>query len=72
LLYTKHETTIITVLAHSVLTELFEKHNVSDAVFLVDGSYSLQDACQRHGLDFRYEEHGNRNSVERIFREIKS
>ncbi len=26
---------------------------------------------QRHGLDFRYERDGNRNSVERIFREVK-
>jgi len=26
-----------------------------NAVFLIDGSRSLQDACQRHGLDFRHE-----------------
>ena len=42
-----------------------------NAVFLVDGSHSLQDACQRHGFDFRYEKHGNRNAFERVFREIK-
>ena len=42
-----------------------------NAVFLIDGSHSLKDACNRHGLDFRYERHGNRNSVERVFREIK-
>ena len=59
------------VLAHSFLTELSEKHDVSDAVFLVDGSHSLQAACQRHGYEFRYEQHGNRNTVERVFREIK-
>jgi putative transposase len=39
-------------------------------VFLVDGAAPLKDACQRHGLDFRYEKHGNRNSVERIIREV--
>ncbi|WP_148294584.1 IS6 family transposase, partial [Halarchaeum acidiphilum] len=71
LLHTKCELTTTTVLAHSFLTELSEKHDVSHAVFLVDGSHSLQDACQRHGFDFRYEKHGNRNAVERVFRGIK-
>ncbi|WP_455447923.1 IS6 family transposase [Natrinema thermotolerans] len=71
LLHTKLEPTTTTVLAHSFLTELSKKHNVSDAVFLVDGSHSLQDACQRHSFDFRYEKHGNRNAIERVFREIK-
>ncbi|MXR19075.1 IS6 family transposase [Halobacterium bonnevillei] len=70
-LHTTLEPTTTNVLAHSFLTELAEKHDVSDAVFLVDGSHSLQNACQRHGFDFRYEKHGNRNAVERIFREIK-
>jgi transposase-like protein len=71
LLHTKLEPTTTKVLARSFLTELSEKHDVSDAVFLVDGSHSLQNACQRHGFDFRYEKHGNRNAVERVFREIK-
>ena len=71
LLHTKLEPTTTKVLAHSFLTELSEKHDVSDAVFLVDGSHSLQDACHRHGFDFRYEKHGDRNAVERVFREIK-
>ena len=71
LLHTKLEPTTTKVLAYSFLTELSEKHDVSDAVFLVDESHSLQDACQRHGFDFRYEKHGNRNAVERVFREIK-
>jgi len=71
LLHSKLESTTTKVLAQSFLTELSEKHAVFDAVFLVDGSYSLQDACQRHGFDFRYEKHGNRNAVERVFREIK-
>ena len=36
LLHTKHEPTTTKVLAQSVLTELSEKHGISDAVFLVD------------------------------------
>ena len=71
LLHTTLEPTTTKVFAHSFLTELSEKHDVEDAVFLVDGSHSLQGACQRHGFDFRYEKHGNRNAVERVFREIK-
>jgi transposase-like protein len=51
--------------------ELREKHDVSDAVFLVGGARHLQAALRRSGLRFRYERHGNRNSVERIFREVK-
>jgi transposase-like protein len=71
LLHTTLEPTTTKVLAHSFLTELSEKHDVSDAVFLVDGSPSLQNACQRHGFGFRYEKYGNRNAVERVFRGIK-
>jgi len=51
--------------------KLREKHDVDDAVFLVDDATPPKEACHRHGLDFRYERHGNRNSVERVFREVK-
>ena len=71
LLHTKLAPTTNKVIAHAFFAELREKHDVDDAVFLIDGSHSLKDACSRHGLDFRYERHGNRNSVERIFREVK-
>jgi transposase-like protein len=71
LLHTKLEPTTNKVIAHAFFTELRAKHSVNDAVFLIDGSLSLKDACSRHGLDFRYERHGNRNSVERVFREVK-
>ncbi|RDZ32006.1 MULTISPECIES: IS6 family transposase [unclassified Haloferax] len=71
LLHTRLEPTRTKVLAHSFFRELREKHDVDDAVFLVDGATPLKDACNRHGLRFRYEKHGNRNSVERVFREIK-
>ena len=71
LLYTKLEPTTNKVISHAFFAELREKHDVDDAVFLIDGSLSLNNACRRHGLDFKYEKHGNRNSVERVFREIK-
>jgi transposase-like protein len=71
LLHTKLEPTRTNVLAHAFFTNMREKHDVDDAVFLVDGATPLKDACTRHGLDFRYERHGNRNSVERVFREVK-
>ena len=71
LLHTKLEPVRTNALAHAFFAELREKHDVDDAVFLVDGAAPLKDACQRHGLDFRYERHGNRNSVERVFREVK-
>ena len=71
LLHTKLEPTRTNVIAQSFFRELREKHHVDDAVFLVDGATPLQDACNRHGLRFRYERHGNRNSVERVFREVK-
>ena len=32
---------------------------------------SNEEACNRHGLRFRYQRHGNRNSVERVFRKVK-
>ena len=54
LLHTTLEPTRTNVLAHSFFCELREKHDVDDAVFLVDGATPLIDACNRHGLRFRY------------------
>ena len=71
LLHTTLEPTRNTMIAQTFLAEIGEQHDVSEAVFLVDGAQSLQAACRRMGYDFRYEKHGNRNSVERVFREIK-
>ncbi len=70
-LHTTLEPTRTNVLAHAFFDEFRENHAGDNAVFLIDGSHSLKDACQRHGLDFSSEQHGNRNSVERVFREIK-
>jgi transposase-like protein len=71
LLHTTLEPVTNKVIAHAFFAEIREKHDVDDAVFLIDESHSLKHACRRHSLDFRYEKHGNRNSVERNFREIK-
>ena len=71
LLHPQLEPTTNSVLTQQFLAELREKHDVDDAVFLIDGSHSLKDACSRHGLDHRVERHGDRNSVERVFREVK-
>ena len=71
LLHTKLEPTRTNVIADQFFAELCEKHDVDDAIFLVDGAVPLHRACERHGLDFRYERHGDRNSVERVFREVK-
>jgi transposase-like protein len=63
--------TYTTALTEIFLRELLEKHDASDAVFLVDGAKHLQTALRRLGLRFRYERHGNRNSVERVLRKVK-
>jgi putative transposase len=53
------------------LRELREKQQVEHATFLVDGAQRLQTALARLGLRFQSVRHGNRNSVERVFREVK-
>jgi len=60
-----------TALTEMFLSELREKHDVDDATFLVDDADWLKTALDRHALTCRYEPHGNRNAVERIFREVK-
>ncbi len=71
LLHTTFEPTINKFVTSTFFTECRENNDVDAAVFLVDGDNSLNDACQKHGLDFRYERHGNRNSIERVFQEVK-
>ena len=53
------------------LGELKQKHDVEDAEFLVDGAPWLHAALHRHGLRFQHVTHGNRNAVERVFKELK-
>ena len=63
--------TLTTQLTLLFLRELREKQQVEQATFLVDGAHHLQTALTRLGLRFQYIRHGNRNSVERVFREVK-
>ena len=60
-----------TALTEIFLRELWQKHDVADTVFLVDGATHLHAALQRAGLRFQTERHGNRSAVERISREVK-
>ena len=60
-------TTTTTALTQQFLRELREKHDVSDAVFLVDYIQHLSAALRRAGLRFQTIRHGNRNAVERVF-----
>jgi len=63
--------TTTTALTEIFLRELREKHNVEDALFLVDDAPHLKAALHRTGLRFQVDRHGNRNAVERVFREVK-
>ncbi|EMA41764.1 transposase [Halobiforma nitratireducens JCM 10879] len=58
-------TTTTTALTQRFLRELREKHDIADAVFLVDQAHHLAAALQRAGLRFQTERHGNRNAVSR-------
>jgi putative transposase len=64
-------TTTTTALTQKFLRELRTKHDVSEAVFLVDHAHHLSAALDRAGFRFQTVRHGNRNAVERVFREIK-
>ena len=69
--HTRLEPATNNALADRVFADLRDKYDIDDATVLVDGSAPLQRACGKHDLYFRYEQHGNRNSVERVFREVK-
>ena len=71
LLHVRLFSTYTTSLTQIFLQELREKHDVEGSLFLVDGATHLQTALDRAGLRFQCERHGNRNSAERVFREIK-
>jgi putative transposase len=61
-------TTQLTVL---FLRELRKKQQVKHATFLVDKAHHLKAALERLGLRFQTTRHGNRNAIERVFREVK-
>jgi len=53
------------------LRELTQKVPVTQATILVDNAHHLKAALSRLGLRFQMCRHGNRNAVERVFREVK-
>ncbi len=71
LLHTQIEPVRNNAFADQFFAELREKHDVDDAIILVDGAAPLHRACRKHDLEFRYERHGTPNSVEHVLREIK-
>ena len=54
ILHVRLHSTTTTALAELFLHELTEKHDLDDAVFLVDGAKHLQTALRRSGLRFRF------------------
>ena len=70
-LHTKLQPTRNHYTAKEFILGLIKKHDLDESLFLVDGLPSLRDACRYHSLRFRVTKHGNRNSVERLFREVK-
>jgi len=71
ILHSKLQPTRNNYTAKDFMLELVERRDLDESLFLVDGNLSLHDACRYHSLRFRVTIHGNRNSVERVFREIK-
>ncbi|RLM53511.1 IS6 family transposase [Halobellus sp. Atlit-31R] len=71
LLHLRLFATTTTALPEIFLGELRQKHDIESAIFLVDGAQHLQTALARAGLRFQTERTGNRNAIERIFREFK-
>jgi transposase-like protein len=60
-----------TALAQLFLSGLKRRYDLSTVEFLVDGAPWLHAALYRHGLEFQHVTHGDRNSVERVFKEVK-
>jgi len=53
------------------LTEVAEKHEVSDVVFRVDNVDDLSGALRRENYSYLVQQRGFRNSVERMCREVE-
>jgi len=64
----KTRTTQLTI---GILRELAEKNDLEQTTVLVDDAAHLKGALARLVLRFQVRRHGNRNSVERVFREVK-
>ncbi|MEA5385794.1 IS6 family transposase [Haloarculaceae archaeon H-GB11] len=70
-LHTKLYATRNAALSQQFLRELTAKHDVENSLFLVDGAPWLHAALHRLSLRFQHVTHGNRNAVERLFKELK-
>jgi len=70
-LYVRLFPTRTIVLTKQFLQELREKHSVEDSLFLVDSAPWLQAALFELSLRFQHVTYGNRNAVERLFKELK-
>jgi putative transposase len=53
------------------LRKLQSKYGLDDVVFYVDNAHHLRQMLDRFGLRFQTRRYGNRNAVERVFRELK-
>jgi transposase-like protein len=53
------------------LDDLHQQCWLRDVTFLVDGADYLTEVLAEDGYDYRYEPHGDRNAVERVFREVE-
>jgi transposase-like protein len=51
--------------------DLIEKHGLADTLFLIDSASWLKAALHDFSLRFQMITHGNRNAVERVFKELK-
>jgi hypothetical protein len=53
------------------LTELAGKHDIKDALFLVDDADDLIGESRRESYSYRIGQHGFRNFAERVFRKVE-
>lgn len=70
ILHTRLFPTYTMTIGRDFLTELLEKHDVADAVFLVDDAADLAGTLRKERLGYRVDIHGNRNQVELIFQKV--
>lgn len=63
--------TYMIAITKAFIAELSQKHDVDDAVFLVDDARELEPALRRSSFEYRVERHGLRNKTERVFREVE-
>lgn len=59
------------MIADQFVAESRDKHDIDDAIFLVNGAVPLHQAYEKHDLDFRYERHEIQDSVKSVFCKTK-